>query len=246
MNIMNTNKILIIFYFIIEIFSLNFAYAINVKNDQTTSFQEPYLETKNFQIYIKDLCPLYATVCGDVTYIAINKQNRNNKITLKGTTLNDGYQYKFVGYIFVNGGYTYTLTSQNQNNLNNWILKVTQKMNNGNMHTLLQEDAKWQYNQNDFYETKSYIIYLLNECKESYVACDGLAFNILNKQNKRQIVVKGSTQNSQTNQDFQGYQFSSGIVDYTLADFNNLHTLYVNMKKNGDTIFSENILNLNE
>lgn len=185
-------------------------------------------------------------MCSDVTYIAINKQNRKNKITLKGTTLNDGSQYNFVGYIFVNGNYTYTLTPQIQKSLNNWVLKVTQKINNGNIHTLLQEDAKWQYSQNDFYETKTYIIYLLNGCKEGYVACDGLVFNILNKQNKRQIVVKGSTQNSQTNQDFQGYQFSSGTVDYTLADFNNLHTLYVSMKKNGDIIFSEDILNSDE
>ncbi|PBI80621.1 hypothetical protein A9993_13220 [Rahnella victoriana] len=66
------------------------------------------LNGSKFIVYVKALCPLNDEQCDEFEYHSINKKN-NSELRLKGT----GWYSpsgRYLGYIFKNKTYTYTLT----------------------------------------------------------------------------------------------------------------------------------------
>ncbi|MDI2112387.1 hypothetical protein [Commensalibacter nepenthis] len=211
---------------------------------QATQFKTPFFETEKFKIYIEDSCPLYANICDNVIYTGINKKNQQ-KIVIKGNTLNDSPSYNFKGYSFINKNYTYTLSpSTDPKNLDTWTLTIIQESKNAAPKTVLQENGKWNYDKSDVYESKTYKFFLLNDCIEGNVSCKGMKMNVINKQNKRQIVVNTETMSRPSNYDFLGYIMTSGMLHYNLnLTFVTKPSLDVTPIKNAsEKVFSEDLI----
>lgn len=232
---------------IISVSSIHTGYAKDTPSTQKVTSNDPYLETKSFKIYIKDPCPLYETVCGNVIYTAISKQNPKNKITLKGTTLNDGSQYTFQGYIFKNGNYTYSLTPKSDKDLNRWSLKVTQTDKDGNEHILSQGDGEWKYDEQQYWETDTYKIVLFRQsCQENSIDCSDIYFRVINKHNKRQITVAADEQHPAPSYNLYGYTFDSGAIHYTIRYFANAQALYGMLQKSHSYVINEDVIKTSE
>lgn len=213
-------------------------------NTQATPFQAPFFETEKFKIYIKDPCPLYANVCDNVIYTGINKKNQQ-KIMLKGATLNESPSYNFKGYSFINQNYMYTLSpSADSKDLDTWTLTIIKKSKTTAPKIILQENGKWNYDKGELYESKTYKFFLLNSCIEGNVSCNGMKMNVINKQNKRQIIVNTETMSRPSNYDFLGYIMTSGMFQYNLnLTFVTKPSLdVVPIKDSSNEIFSEDLI----
>lgn len=69
------------------------------------------IETKNFNIRIKNNCKIGEVTCDNVEYIGVDKKS-NKKIILIGSTyhsMNNNIPGRFLGYIFKNNNYQYII-----------------------------------------------------------------------------------------------------------------------------------------
>ncbi|WP_310482788.1 hypothetical protein [Chamaesiphon sp. VAR_48_metabat_403] len=99
---MLVKKSLVIFIFL-PIFTI-IAHASNVSAET--------IETANFQIKITRHCEEGNVSCGRVTYVGKNSTT-GKSIRLNGKTINSSYSYRFLGYEFRNGKYTYYIDNNN-------------------------------------------------------------------------------------------------------------------------------------
>lgn len=70
------------------------------------------IKTKNFQINITRNCSNDSIICNNVTYVGQDLRT-GKSIRLIGKTVNNARSYRFLGYEFKNGLYTYSVTSDN-------------------------------------------------------------------------------------------------------------------------------------
>jgi hypothetical protein len=70
------------------------------------------IETANFQIKITRYCEEGNVSCDRVTYVGKNSTT-GKSIRLNGKTLNNSHSYRFLGYEFRNGKYTYYIDNNN-------------------------------------------------------------------------------------------------------------------------------------
>lgn len=90
-----------------------------------------------------------------------------------------------------------------------------------------------------FMVTKTFDIYITDNCSEFDTSCDDVTYHSVNRKNHQEITLKGKTITTGQSNDFKGYDFKNGEYLYRLLPDNDGDKWSLYVIKEGKTLLQE-------